>query len=138
MIIKALCVIGAKARNGSSPLWPGCRYDVDDDTAQRLIAQEVAEFEEISARPAPADRIPRENPPEKNNAPEGPSQGETDTADLESMSFADLKAMAKGMGIETGKFRSKVALIEAIRAKRQEMPADDELPDLTPQDFVDE
>ena len=54
------------------------------------------------------------------------------------MSLADLKAYAQELGIETGKIRSKAAMIEAISAYAEDgIPADD-LPDLSPQDVVDE
>ena len=133
MLIKAKCVIGARAKNGTSPLYPGCVYDVEDVIGKRLCDQEVAEFVEISARPARVASIPSENPPESVNAPEGPTEGEN-AIDLEAMSFMELKAQS--MGIETGKLRSKTALIEAIAAA--ENPGDDDFPDLTPQDVIEE
>ena len=135
MLIKAKCVIGARAKNGTSPLYPGCVYDVEDVIGKRLCDQEVAEFVEISARPARAASIPSENPPESVNAPEGPTEGEN-ANDLEAMSFMELKLKAQSMGIETGKLRSKTALIEAITAA--ENPGDDDFPDLTPQDVIEE
>lgn len=135
MLIRAKCVIGAKAKNGTGPLYPGCVYDVDDIIGKRLCDDEVAEFAEISARPARAALIPSENPPERVNAPEGPTEGEND---LEAMTYTELKAMAKEMGIETGKLKSKAQMIEAITQAMPGLPADDELPELTPQDVIDE
>ena len=49
-----------------------------------------------------------------------------------------LKALAKDLGIETGKIKSKSGMISAITAVEVEAPADDELPDLTPQDVIEE
>jgi len=129
MLIKAKCVIGAKAKNGTSPLYPGCVYDVEDVIGKRLCDEEVAEFVEISARPARAASIPSENPPQSANAPEGSTEGEN-AIDLEAMSFMELKLKAQSMGIETGKLRSKTALIEAITGN--------DFPDLTPQDVIEE
>ena len=144
MIIKALCVIGEKARSGNSPLWPGCRYDVDDDVAKRLIAQGVAKFEEISARPAPADTIPGENPTECGNAPEGaklavPVDTETNTMDrtyLESLSLTELKDIARRFGVYSSTMRTKGSVIEALLSVP--VSDEDELPELLPQDVVDE
>jgi hypothetical protein len=135
MLIIPKCVIGARAKNGTAPLYPGGVFDVDDALAKRLVAQETAEFAEISARPARAASIPSENPPESVNAPEGLTEGEN-AIDLEAMSFMELKLKAQSMGIETGKLRSKTALIEAITAT--ENPGDDDFPDLTPQDVIEE
>jgi hypothetical protein len=134
MLIRPKTVIGAKSKDGTGPLYPGCVYDVEDETAMRLVAKGVADTDEIRVVPAPAASIPSENPPESGNAPEGPTEGENAT-DLEAMSFMELKLKAQSMGIETGKLRSKSALIEAITAA--ENPGDD-FPDLTPQDVIEE
>ena len=134
MLIRPKTVIGAKSKGGTGPLYPGCVYDVEDIIGKRLCDQEVAEFVEISARPARAASIPSENPPESGNAPEGPTEGEN-AIELEAMSFMELKLKAQSMGIETGKLRSKTALIEAITAA--ENPGDD-FPVLTPQDVIEE
>ena len=134
MLIKAKCVIGARAKNGTAPLYPGGVFDVDDALAKRLVAQEAAEFAEISARPARAASIPSENPSESVNAPEGPSEGEISNV-LEAMSFMELKLKAQSMGIETGKLKSKAALINAINAADYRC---DDFPDLTPQDVIEE
>ena len=138
MIIKALCVIGVKAKNGTGPLWPGCTYDVENALAKRLVAQEVAEFVKIPANPVPAASIPGENPPKSVNAPEGATEGEHEIIDLEAMTYTELKAMAQEMGIETGKIKSKAGMIDAITTAMPGIPADDELPELLPQDVVDE
>ena len=132
MLIKAKCVIGAKAKNGTCPLYPGCVYDVDDVIGKRLCDEEVAEFAEIQARPAHAASIPSENPSAGIKAPEGPSEGEND---LEAMTYTELKAMAKDMGIETGKLKSKAQMIEAITGA---MDPGDGFPNLAPQDVIDE
>ena len=137
MIIKALCVIGSKAKNGTGPLYPGCSYDVEDELAKRLVAQDVAEFDQIRANPAPAAAIPSENPPTGGTAPDGPSEGEHEIIDLEAMTYTELKAMAQEMGIDTGKLKSKAAMISAITQAMPGIPADDDLPDLAPQDVVD-
>jgi hypothetical protein len=135
MLIRPKNVIGAKSKDGTGPLYPGCLYDVEDETAMRLVAKGVADTDEIRVVPAPAASIPSENPPESANAPEGPTEGEN-ANDLEAMSFMELKLKAQSMGIETGKLRSKTALIEAITAA--ENPGDDDFPDLTPQDVIEE
>ena len=137
MLIKPKVVIGAKSKDGTGPLYPGCVYDVDDETAMRLVAKGVAVTDEIRIVPAPAAANPSENPIQGGNAPEGPSEGEHEIIDLEAMTYNELKAMAQGMGIETGKLKSKAAMIEAITQAMPGLPADDDLPDLTPQDVID-
>ena len=102
--------------------------DVDPDEAARLVELGVAEY--VTGEPVKAEK-----------APEAPAEetvtGHLDGTDLESMSFAELKALAQDMGIETGKIKSKAAMIEAITAVEVEAPAEDDLPDLNAQDVVD-
>lgn len=142
MLIKALCILGIKDKDGNGPIWPGSVADVNEKDGKRLVecgsAVEVAVFGTETARPAVPEQIPNGNTPNAQNAPEGPENGEIEGTALEDMSFADLKAYAQELGIETGKIRSKAAMIEAISAYAEDgIPADD-LPDLSPQDVVDE
>jgi hypothetical protein len=109
-------------------------YDVEDVIGKRLCDEGVAEFVKIPARPARAASIPSENPSESVNAQKGPSEGEKANG-LEAMSFMELKLKAQSMGIETGKLKSKTALINAINAADD--PGDD-FPDLTPQEVIEE
>ena len=73
------------------------------------------------------------NPPDAQNAPEGPNLAKE--TNLEEMSYAELKTIAKGMGIEAGKIKSKTGMIEAI-LEREGLQAD-ELPELTPEDVIE-
>lgn len=138
MLIKAKTVF----RHGSNLVTPGATLDVPDNLAKRLIclkaAEEVLLSQPETVRNAPPDENPNGNTPEDENGQEGPENGEIEGTALEDMSFADLKAYAQELGIETGKIRSKAAMIEAISAYAEDgIPADD-LPDLSPQDVVDE
>lgn len=138
MLIKAKTVF----RHGSNLVTPGATLDVPDNLAKRLIclkaAEEVMLSQPETVRNAPPDENPNGNTPEDENGQEGPENGEIEGTALEDMSFADLKAYAQELGIETGKIRSKAAMIEAISAYAEDgIPADD-LPDLSPQDVVDE
>ena len=146
MLIKARVVLGLTSKDGKCPIFPGDVADVDDAEGKRAVEQGYAW--EVDAVPAvrPGNISPvsskGENPSEGESAQNGPKnaenvKGHLDREQLEEMSFADLKALAKDMGIETGKIRSKSGMIEAITAVEVEAPADD-LPDLTPQDVVDE
>lgn len=109
--------------------------DVDEAEAKRLVDSHIAEYvdtEAVATRSVPfEDESPNGNTPEPENATEGtetPKDG-----NLEEMTFAELKAYAQEIGIENaGKYRSKAALIEAINN------ADDILPELVPQDVVEE
>ena len=102
--------------------------DVDKDEAARLVEIGVAEY--VTDEPA---AVPQTNAVE----PEG-EELETGIP-LEEMTFAQLKEIAKEMGIDTGKIKSKAAMIEAINAETETgIPADeDQAPDLTAQDVVD-
>lgn len=122
MIIKCKTVIGATSLDGVSPLYPGCQYEVDNALGKRLVAQGVAESVKIPAKQAPAEQKPSENPPESQSAQNGPSEGNNgqvvgtlDPEQLQSMTFTELKALAKDMGIpDVGKIKSKEGMIEAI------------------------
>jgi len=66
---------------------------------------------------------PGENPSKDGNAQNGPENagngkiaGHLDAEQLQDMTFTELKALAKDMGIETGKIKSKAGMIEAITA----------------------
>ena len=134
MLIKPKVVIGAKSKDGTGPLYPGCVYDVDDETAMRLVAKGVAVTDEIRIVPAPAAANLSENPPKDENAQNEPStpengegaiKGNLVKEDLEEMSYTQLKELAKDMGIETGKIKSKEAMIEAICSVEVTADADD-------------
>ncbi len=103
--------------------------DVDPEEAARLVEAGVAEY--VNDEPAKAAK-----------APEAPAEEtvteEIEGTDLESMTFAELKALALEKGIETGKIKSKAAMIQAISEYAEEgIPADDDLPELSAQDVVD-
>ena len=142
MFVKAKTVF----RTSDGLATPGCVVEVDEKLGKRLVqsgaAVETKRPATLGAAAAPLPRFPGENQSEGENAQNGPKNAENvkgylDMEQLEEMSFADLKALAKDMGIETGKIRSKSGMIEAITAVEVEAPADD-LPDLTPQDVVEE
>lgn len=107
--------------------------DVDPEEAARLVEAGVAEY--VTDEPAKAAKAPEA--PAKETTAEETVTGHLDGTDLESMSFAELKALAQDMGIETGKIKSKAGLIEAITAVEVEAPAEDDLPELSAQDVVD-
>lgn len=115
--------------------------DVDPEEAARLVEAGVAEY--VNDEPAKAAKAP-EAPAEEPVAeePEAPAEEtvteEIEGTDLESMTFAELKALAQEKGIETGKIKSKAAMIQAISEYAEEgIPADDDLPELSAQDVVD-
>ncbi len=122
---------------------PGSVIEIDNASGKRLInlkaAVKVTPAEPETVRNAPPDENPNGNTPEDENGQNSPITGHLDGTDLEDMSFADLKSLAQDMGIETGKIRSKSAMIEAITSVEVEVPSEeDDLPDLSPQDVVDE
>lgn len=140
MFIRAKNLLLAKTTAGRSPIYPGETVEVEDAVGREFVELKAA----VEVTPAEAERAgkaalgdnPNGNTPEVENAPETPKTGENGNVDLEAMSFADLKAMAQEMGIDTGKIRSKAGMIDAITAAQTD-PGDD-FPDLTAQDVVDE
>lgn len=152
MLLKAKTIFLLPEGDSSRAVYPGEMVKADENTALELIsmgaAVEVPRPAAISARPAPAEAIPGENPSESENAQKGPENAENgqvsghlDGEQLQDMSFADLKSLAKDMGINAGTIRSKAALIAAISAV--EVLADAEDPEEAPpvfdaQDVIEE
>ena len=135
MFIRAKCVLGIKTKDGRSPIYPGSVAEVDDRDGKLMVERGVAEE---TGRPAAVGTvhqaptpIPGENPSAIPDAQNEPSEGEND--DLESMTFNELKALAKEMGIETGKIKSKAGMIQAIH----EAAADDQPPVFEAQEVVE-
>ena len=134
MYLKAKAVICDTSADGRSPLYPGDLFEIDDATGRNLILRGAA-----TEMPGPAaqDAIPQrsakgtgENPSEgetarngAENANNGQIAGHLDAEQLQEMSYTELKALAKDMGIEAGKIKSKAGMIEAITAV--EVYADD-------------
>lgn len=102
--------------------------DVDPDEATRLVELGVAEY--VIGEPV--------TEPQKADITAEGEELEKDVP-LEEMTFTQLKEIAKGLGIDVGKIKSKAAMIEAISAEAEEgIPADDDqAPDLNAQDVVD-
>ena len=136
MLIRAMAVLGARdKKTGCGPIFPGAVAEVDDELAKRFIELQVAiplpNPGAAEAAKAPLTANPGENQTEGDNAQEGQNNDE-----LDSMSFNDLKALAKSLGVETGKIRSKEGMINAILVARMEMQ--ENFPVLEVQDVVDE
>ena len=148
MYLKAKSVICDTSADGRSPLYPGDQFEIDEKTGKVLVergaAVEIPRPAAQAVNPQPQASVPGENPSGAGNAQNGPEnantvKGHLDGDDLQSMSFADLKALAKAMGIETGKIKSKAGMIQAITAVEVEAPADDDQPPVFgAQDVVDE
>ena len=111
---------------GSPPI------EVDDAEAERLFALGVAEKADPEENKAPEAKAAEKAP----EAAGEPITGHLDGVDLESMSFNDLKALAKDIGIDAGKIKSKAGLIQAITEVEVEAPAE-ELPAFDAEDVVD-
>lgn len=140
MFIKAFNILLSKTKDGRSPIYPGSIVEVEDEVGRYFVsvkaAQEITYPAAQATNPAPVAVVPGErNPSTGVIAPEGPSEGETEDIDLNTLSYNQLKAMAQEMGIETGKIKSKSGMIDAITTAQMD-PGDD-LPDLTPMDVVD-
>ena len=138
MFIRAKCVLGIKTKDGRSPIYPGSVAEVDDRDGKLMVERGVAE--EINAAPKiqpgniSAGKSASENPSQGENAQNEPSgakntegviKGHLVKEDLEEMTYTQLKELAKDMGIETGKIKSKAAMIEAICSEEVYADADD-------------
>lgn len=149
MLLKAKNVILLRKNHSARMITPGEVFEVDEGTAKRYLETNAA-VKAVSGLAETAGKAPltanhNGNTPKGKKGQEGPKTGENvkghlDGTDLEGMSFADLKALAKDMGIDTGKIRSKSGMIEAITSVEVEAPLteDDDLPDLTPQEVIEE
>ena len=135
MFIRAFAVLGIKTTDGRSPIYPGSVAEVSDADGlcmiERGCATEVITGASVRTGSAAPVSKPVDNPPEIENARNEPSEGEN--GGLEEMSFNELKAMAKGLGVETGKIKSKAGMIQAITAAQSA-----DFPDLAPQDVIEE
>jgi hypothetical protein len=126
--------------NGIRSVTPVDRFsdpiDVDEAEAKRLVELGVAEY--VNAAPpvlAAADpTFPEESGAEDADTSEVPE--DSGDEDLESLSFNELKEIAKGLGIETGKIRSKAAMINEIILARTAQ--DDSFPVLDVAEEVEE
>jgi hypothetical protein len=107
MVIRALQVLGVRAKDGTGPIYPGSVADVDDKAAERFIAvgaaikaSRLAPVAPIQAGDAPETGV---NPSDTGTAGNEPSDagneitGTEDLGKLEDMSFNQLKEMAKGL-----------------------------------------
>ena len=141
MYLKAKAVICDTSADGRSPLYPGDLFEIDDATGMNLIQRGAATE---APRPAAQEDVPRRS---AKGTGENPSEGGTDRnddenaengMDLNGMSFNDLKALARDLGIETGKIKSKAGMIQAITAVQAEPTDDDQPPVFDAQDVVEE
>lgn len=149
MFIRSKVVLGETSLDGRSPIWPGEVAEVDDEVGQRVVdagyAVEWYRPAAVEASNRPATKTMGENPPEGSdarnrpeNAGKGQVTGHLDEAQLQGMSYTDLKALAKDMGIETGKIKSKAGMIAAITAVEVQADAEEAPPVFDAQDVIDE
>ena len=152
MLLKAKTIFLLPDGDSKRTVYPGETVNADENTAQELIslgaAVEIPRPGTNSVHPAPADVIPGENQAKGKtaqngleNAENGQVTGHLDAEQLHDMSFADLKALAKDMGIDTGKIRSKSGMIEAITAVEvyaEASDTEDAPPVFDAQDVIDE
>ena len=139
MLIRALTILGTKDKDGNGPIRPGYAAEVDDTVGQyyieRGVAVEVSNFNQNGTGKADPGVNMGENPSTGGDAQNGALDAENGVL-LEEMTFPELKAMANDMGIKTAKIRSKAGMISAITAAQMDLG--DGLPDLTPQDVIEE
>lgn len=149
MFIRAFEVLGVRAKDGTGPIYPGSVAEVDDEAGKRFVeacaAVEVTHggaVASIQAGDAPKTGVNTSEGKDARNDPSDAGYEITDTEDLgklEDMSFAQLKEIAKGLGIETGKIKSKAGMIAAIKEVATGIPADGDAPPVfDAQEVIDE
>ena len=116
---------GLKTNGRTSLILKGQTCTVDDGEADYLAGIGAAVIV------GPADTDKKAEAPKEPEVPEGGNQaeGEDDTAEdeeeeieLETMTNKQLEAICKEMGINTKTLTNKTKLINAIKAKQDEMP----------------
>ena len=116
------------------PVSAGGTCDVSAEEGQRLIGLGVAIAMEMPPAPVatPPNPAPEadsgDNTPEAEAATEPLETDEATPPDLSNMKLSELKAIASQHGVDASKMRSKAEVIAAIQE------AEDELPDLTPEE----
>ena len=136
MFIRSKCVLGVTAKDGTCPIYPGFCAEVDDAEGKRAVESGYAvEITAVATERPGSTGVASQtsvNPSTEETAQNGPGNagngqiaGHLDRDQLQEMSYTDLKALAKDMGIETGKIKSKAGMIEAICAVEVYADADD-------------
>ncbi len=110
-------------KNRLRPKSEGDVVDVKDEEAKRLINLGVAEYatetSEVTGMGG-SEVSTVDNTPETENASNEADEGEE--INFDDMTVEQLKGVAKQMGINTSKLRSKKALIDAINDASVELP----------------
>ena len=137
MLLKAKTVFLLHTGNEKKPVYPGEVVEADEKTAEALLRSGACTSvpAELSIKsdsiPASIDAVDNKKDAEK--ASDARIDGEsTDKIDISAWPFSDLKKLAQDMGVYDGKMKSRAAVLEAIKT------ASDELPEIVPQDVVDE
>lgn len=147
MFIRAKNILLAQTKTGRSPIYPGETVEVEDAVGREYVelkaAVEVTPADAVRAGKAPLCDNPNGNTPSVPKAAEEPKTGvpvdeENNTMDrayLETLSFTELKEIAKEYGVYSGTMRSKESVIEALTSAQV---SDEELPAFDAQDVVEE
>lgn len=139
MFIRANTVLGVKTKDGTSPISPGSVVEVDDETGRRLVdagaAREAEKFKRNAGGFKPQARGAIYDKGKAAEASEGQETAQNEDVpedvDLNSLSFEELKTMARELGVFNGaRMKSKASLIEAIEGAA-------DLPDITPEVLID-
>lgn len=119
-------------------------FDAGAEAEKRLVRLGVARFAGAAASPSPAVRDERPEPSVNTVPAETAAEGEKtaflDPEQFGDMNFAQLKKLAKDMGLDITGARSRAALIEMICAEPvepgEEEPDDEAPPDLTAEEPI--
>lgn len=116
-------------------------FSTDPKSEEYLVSRGVAAYCDAAASSSPAARDERPEPSVNTGQLENTAECEKtaflDPEQFEDMNFAQLKKLAKDMGLDITGARSKAALIEMICAEPV-TPGDEEPDDETPPDLTAE
>lgn len=94
-------------------------FTAERETEERLVALGAAFF--VGENRTEAENASNRNESKPKQAPEAAPVEESDGEDIEAMSYTELKEYAQSLGIDTGRLRSRSAILNAI--EETERPA---------------
>ena len=145
MLIRANNILLCKAKDGKSPIYPGAIAEVDDTLGKEFIALkaavEVKEETVATAHVPSVDADPNGNTASGEGGESSPGEGGNEKDDLTDdediatfstdMKADELRAAMRERGLSIRVGMTKAEMVEALNGG-------DDLPDIAPQDVVEE
>ena len=146
MFIRAKTILLGKTKEGRSPIYPGNIVEVDDEAGKEFISLEAAvevKNTPVATAPVPPDdEDPNGTIPSDEGGGNAPGDGGNEKDDLTDdeditvfstdMKADELRAAMRERGLNIRVGMTKAEMVEVLNG------AGDDLPDITPQDVVEE